>query len=102
MTPNGPEKRCANPNCRMPWPEDPAEDEDPEPVPKQALRDLMQKVPPLPARKVPVAQAAPKDILGLARQRLAEVKAELRRLDALQRERAELERMIAAARKVAG
>lgn len=41
--------------------------------------------------------AAPKNVVALAKARLREVKAELRRLKALEKEKGELERLIAAA-----
>lgn len=43
------------------------------------------------------AQIAPKNILSLAKARLREIKSELRKLQALEKERGELERLIAAA-----
>lgn len=49
-------------------------------------------------RKQPVLRkSAPKNIIQLARARLREVKAEVRRLKALEKERDQLERLIAAA-----
>jgi hypothetical protein len=58
-----------------------------EPAPPPALRK--------PAPKA--APPAPKNILTLAKARLREIKTELRKLKALEKERGELERLIAAA-----
>lgn len=58
---------------------------------------------PMPARRTPASKAppsTPKNIVQLAKARLAEVKKELRRLKALEKERAELERLIEAATHV--
>ena len=66
-----------------------ADDED---APVQALAP---KRAPLPA---PRAQAlSPKNVVAMAKARLRDVKAELRRLKALEKEKGELERLIAAA-----
>lgn len=52
----------------------------------------------VPMRKQPVLRkSAPKNIVQLARARLREVKAEVRRLRALEKERDQLERLIEAA-----
>ena len=51
---------------------------------------------PTPARK-PAPKLAPKNVVALAKARLRDVKAELRRLKALEKEKGELERLIAAA-----
>jgi hypothetical protein len=45
----------------------------------------------------PAPKPAPKNVLALAKARLREVKTELRRLKALEKEKGELERLIAAA-----
>lgn len=45
----------------------------------------------------PAPTLAPKNVVSLAKARLREVKAELRRLKALEKEKGELERLIAAA-----
>jgi len=63
---------------------------DPDPVvaEKHVRERLLRK----PERK-----PAPKNVVSLAKARLREVKAELRRLKALEKEKGELERLIAAA-----
>lgn len=48
-------------------------------------------------RSKPAAKPAPKNVVALAKARLREVKAEIRRLKALEKEKGELERLIAAA-----
>lgn len=55
--------------------------------------DTARPVAPKPRAK----KLAPKNVVALAKARLREVKAELRRMKALEKERAELERLIAAA-----
>ena len=47
--------------------------------------------------RIPASKPAPKNVVALAKARLREVKSELRKLKALEKERAELERLIAAA-----
>ena len=57
-----------------------------------APRPSSKKSPAAPAKEV-----SPKNILALAKARLRDVKAELRRMKALEKERGELERLITAA-----
>jgi hypothetical protein len=52
---------------------------------------------PVPVRKAPAVPITPKDVVKLAKARLRDVKKELRRLQLLEKERAELERLIEAA-----
>lgn len=52
---------------------------------------------PAPRKVTKAAPVAPKNILSLAKARLREIKTELRKLKALDKERGELERLIAAA-----
>lgn len=50
-----------------------------------------------PARKTAAPATSPRDVIRLAKRRIKELKAELRRHEALKRELAELQRLIAAA-----
>lgn len=78
------------------------------PVPQQESGEIGSSalpaataVAPVPRAAAPApakAPSAPPNILGLARQRLAEIKRELRRLKQLEREAAELARLISAAK----
>lgn len=52
---------------------------------------------PTPRTHKPAPKLAPKNVVALAKARLRDVKAELRRLKALEKEKGELERLIAAA-----
>jgi hypothetical protein len=52
---------------------------------------------PTPRARKPASNLAPKNVVALAKARLRDVKTELRRLKALEREKGELERLIAAA-----
>lgn len=59
-----------------------------------------EQEPPVPtpqARKPAAPKLAPKNVVALAKARLRDVKIELRRLKALEKEKGELERLIAAA-----
>lgn len=52
---------------------------------------------PMPQARKPAPKLAPKNVVALAKARLRDVKTELRRLKALEKEKGELERLIAAA-----
>lgn len=65
-----------------------------------AVQDVPEKVAEAPVFVVPVKLGTavnPKNVVALAKARLREVKSELRRLKALEKEKGELERLIAAA-----
>lgn len=59
------------------------------------VKEFMQRAEPIFA---PLAPEKPQNIVALAKKRLAEVKVELRRMKALEKERVELERLIDAAK----
>ena len=66
----------------------------------QRPADIVEVImPPAPTKKptVVTVKASPKDVVALAKARLKEVKAELRNKAALEKERDQLERLIAAA-----
>jgi hypothetical protein len=59
--------------------------------------ELAESRPPTVTSRKSTPKPTPKNIVSLARARLREVKSELQKLKALEKERAELERLIAAA-----